>query len=417
LTTSPGFLGNAKSLADINRSNILRLAKQLGPISRADMARTLGLNASTVGRIASQLLEQNLLVELRPVPSKVGRRAAMLQYNQNAGTVIGLDLSGRRLVGVLADLGGDLIRHVEQPASSTRDPQDNLGRVFQVVEDLLGSSLKTRRSVRSIGAAGYSVISNPEGIVRLSADLGWRDLPLKRLLEERCGYPVFVQNESDLGALAESVWGVGQGAKRMVWLNAGVGLGSGIVVDGRLYQGAHYAAGEVGNMLPDVSSLGSDYHSCGCMDALGSCAAMLDNARRAIESGDNGRLATMMMGNGGLQATDVFEAARLEDPLALRLIDEMSDYISLILVAMVCVLDPDLVVLGQELALGADLYIPRIESRIREAVEFKPQMEASTLAGDAIIRGAVALALQSTEEQFYVIHPSFSEMSALWTHS
>ena len=113
----------------------------------------------------------------------------------------------------------------------------------------------------------------------------------------------------------------------------------------------------------------------------------------------------------------MFEAARLEDPLALRLIDEMSDYISLILVAMVCVLDPDLVVLGQELALGADLYIPRIESRIREAVEFKPQMEASTLAGDAIIRGAVALALQSTEEQFYVIHPSFSEMSTLWAHS
>jgi predicted NBD/HSP70 family sugar kinase len=413
MTTSHRFVGNAAFLARINRSSILRLTKQQGRISRAEIASVLGLNPSTVGRIVSQLLEQNLLLELGPAPSKIGRRATVLQYNQKAGLVIGLDLSGRRLLGVLADLGGDFVRRVERPASTTRDPQENLDRVVQIVDDLLSSSPDTRQAVRSIGVAGYSVIVNPDGIVRLTRDLGWRDVPLKSLLEKRFGYPVLVQNESNLGALAESVWGVGQGVKRMVWLNAGVGLGSGIVIDGRLYEGAHGAAGEVGNMLPDVSSLRTAQASRGCMDALGSCSAMLSKARDAVEAGDDGWLATAIARNGELRTADVFEAARLKDPLALRLIDEMSDYLSLVLAGMLCVLDPDLVVLGQELAAGADLFAPRVASRIKDAVEYMPRIEASRLEGDAIIMGAVALALQSTEDQFYVTHPAFSEISTV----
>lgn len=406
---STNFVGHTDLIARLNRSSILRLVKEQGPLSRADIAKILNLNAATVGRIVSQLLQNNLLIEVGSAPSRGGRRAILVDYNDKAGTVIGLDLNGFYLLGVLADLGGDFLHRVEVPGSPTRDARDNLDRVYQLVTSLLNAEPHVADSLRGIGVASPSVTLNPEGIVVLSAALGWRNMPLKSFLEERFTYPVFVQNESDLGALAEWMWGAGQGTKRLVWINVGPGIGSGIVIHGRLYQGAHHAAGEVGYMLPGLQRLGEPFDGFGCMETLSSCTAMLDKAQRAVQSGNGSILRDRWRQNGTLTARDIFETARQGDTLSVTLIDEMADYISMIVVNVVSVLDPDLIVLGQELATAGDLFLPRIEARVKGITPSMPNITVSTLKNEAIIRGAVALALQATEEQFYVSRSAFSE--------
>jgi glucokinase len=278
---------------------------------------------------------------------------------------------------------------------------------------LLDSAPQVRTALRTIGIAAPSVVVNPGGMVTLSASLGWRNVPLKSLLEERFGYPVFVQNESDLGALAESLWGVGRRAACLVWLNVGPGIGSGIVIHGRLYQGAHHAAGEVGYMVPDVRCLKRVYDSFGCMETLGSGAAILEKARRAIRTGEKGLLAETLARTGALTTAHLFQAARLNDPLAVRLLNEMASYISLVIVGIVSVLDPDLIVLGQELATAYDLFLPRIETNIKDVVPNMPQIAPSGLKAEAIVQGAVALALQATEERIDLPQPAFREALTL----
>ncbi len=238
-------------------------------------------------------------------------------------------------------------------------------------------------------------------------------MPLKALLEERFGCPVFVQNESDLGALAESVWGAGRQAERLVWLNVGLGIGSGIVIHGRLYQGAHQAAGEVGYIPPDRCYLGQSYDTFGCMELQGSGGAILEKARQAVVDGNSGLLADILACHGTLNMNDLYEAARRSDPLAVRLLDEMSDYLSLIVTSIVSVLDPDLITLGQELTPGYDLFLPRIEARVKGLLPAMPRIAPSGLKPEAVLQGAVALALQATEEQFYLSHSAFSEASVL----
>jgi glucokinase len=232
---------------------------------------------------------------------------------------------------------------------------------------------------------------------------------LKPLIEDRFGYHVFVQNQSNLGALAESLWGAGQEAVRLVWLDVGVGIGSGIVINKRLYQGAHHAAGEVGYLVPGTQYLGRKFDTFGCMETISSCTAILDKARQAIAHGDQGLLRDRLNDTGTLTSSDVFGAVRQNDPLAQRLVYEMADYMSQIVISIISVLDPDLVVLGQDLAEAGDLFIPRIRAQIEGVVAAMPHIVTSELKTEAVIRGAVALALQATEEQFYVTRSTFSE--------
>ncbi len=405
--SSGSFVGNANLIASLNRSAILRLVKEKGPISRAEIAKRLDLNPATVGRTVSQLLDSNLLIETGLAPSQGGRRPILLTYNQKAGTVIGLDLDGAYILGVLADLGGDFIYRIEYPGSPDRNGEDNLRTVYRIVEELLHFDPQIAQSIRGIGIASASVTLNPEGIITNSAPLGWRDMPLRSLMEKRFGYPVFVQNRSDLGALAESLWGVGQQAQRLVWVDVGAGIGSGIVIGRRLYQGAHGAAGEVGFIIPHSGFLGQRFDTFGCMETLSSCAAMIDRAHKAVAEGDRGLLSTKVVSGGRLTSADIFDAARQDDPLALHLVEEMADHISLIIVSVISVLDPDLIVLAQDLAYAGDLIIPRILSRITGTVVAVPKIVTSELKTEATIRGAVALALQSTEEQFYVHNAAF----------
>ena len=406
---SGNFVGGANLIANLNRSSILRLVKEQGPTSRAQIAKHLELNPATVGRIVSTLLQNDLLQEVGVAPSRGGRRATLVAYNHKAGTVIGLDLNGVYLLGVLADLGGDFLHRVERPGSPTRDAQENLNSVYNIIQELLDSAPHVPDSLRGIGISCPSVTINPEGVVVMSATLGWQNIHLKSLLEDRFGHHVFVQNQSNLGALAESLWGAGQEAVRLVWLDVGVGIGSGIVINKRLYQGAHHAAGEVGYLVPGTQYLGQTFDTFGCMETISSCTAILDKARQAIAHGDQGLLRDRLTQTGTLTTSDVFGAVRQNDPLAQRLVHEMADYMSQIVVSIISVLDPDLVVLGQDLAEAGDLFIPHITAQIEGLVAAMPRIVTSELKTEAVIRGAVALALQATEEQFYVTRTSFSE--------
>jgi len=178
-----------------------------------------------------------------------GRRRGLLEFNANGHVVIGVDLNGTQIVGAIADLGGKILHEVALPRPQ-RSGEENYDRLVEVIESLLHSPELTERRLHGIGVGAPGVTLHREGIVTWAASLDWRAYPLKAKLTERFNLPVMVDNDLNLAALGEYWFGAGQNTQTMILVVAGVGLGSGIILNGALYRGAHEASGEVGDMIP-----------------------------------------------------------------------------------------------------------------------------------------------------------------------
>ena len=233
--------------------------------------------------------------------------------------------------------------------------------------------------------------------------LGWRRLPLKARVEQAVGLRVFVENEVNLIALGESWRGAGQDVDNLVCISLGPGIGAGIVLNGLLYRGTHNAAGEVGYMLPGTDFLGRVYDDYGCLEGLAGCVGIVQRARQLLTNGQPSSLRTRWTsGDAEFTADAVLQAARQGDALALGVVDQISDYLSLVVANAVCVLDPDRIVISGDLVTYADLFVERIQRRLSGALPHMPDLVVSELRMDAAVLGALAMALFETDGGLFV---------------
>ena len=394
-------IGRPRLMKRLNRSAILELLREQGPISRAKIARLLHLSPATVTRIVNELMEENLVLEIGTDNSTGGRRPTLLEFNYAANAIIGIDMGGTHIVGALADLGGNILQKASLSSSSGDGQNDGLEQLTRVIQQLLSNPRLDDQELRGIGIGAPSITLHREGIVVWAASLGWKDLPLKSILEDRFQVPVFVENDVNLAALGESWYGTGKGVHNLVCVSIGTGIGAGIVIGGKLYRGYSEAAGEVGYLVPDSSYLGKHYEHFGCIETLSAGAGIVRRALVALE-GDGDTMLGELAGADlkALTAEKVFEAARRGDPLAQEVVDETVDHISIIVANVAAILNPELIVLGGGIARSADLLIEPIRQRVEGVVPVMPLIKASELGENAAVMGAIALVLHSTDDVY-----------------
>lgn len=390
-------IGRPNLIKRLNRSAILELLREQGPLSRARLAEILHLSPATVTRIISELIEENLVLETGTSDSTGGRRPTLLEFNCAANAIIGIDMGGTHIVGALADLGGNILQKASLPSFSAEDRKDGLEQLIKVIEELLSNPRLKEQELRGIGIGAPSITLHREGIVVWAASLGWRDLPLKKILEERFRVPVFVENDVNLAALGERWYGTGKGVHNLVCISIGTGIGAGIVIGGKLYRGHSEAAGEVGYLVPDISYLGKRYEHFGCIETLSAGPGIVRRALAAVERDGDTTLRELAGGDlRTLTAEMVFEAARRGDSLAQGVVDETVDYLSIIVANVAAILNPELIVLGGGIARSADLLIEPIRQRVEGVVPVMPLIKASELGENAAVMGAIAMVLHST---------------------
>jgi len=393
------YVGKPRLMKRLNRSAVLELLREQGPMSRARIARALNLSPATVTRIVSELVEENLVLETGTGDSTGGRRPTLVQFNYAANAIIGIDMGGTNIVGALADLGGNILQKVSLPSFSGDGRKDALEQLIKVIEQLLSNPRLEEQELRGIGIGAPSIILHREGVVVWAASLGWKNLPLKKILEDRFHVPVFVENDVNLAALGESWYGTGKGVRNLVCISIGTGIGAGIVIGGKLYRGCSEAAGEVGYLVPDSSYLGKRYDQFGCVETLSAGPGIVRRALTYMEKGGDTLLRELTGGDlNKLTAEMVFEAARRGDPLAQKVVDETVDYISMIVVSVAAILNPELIILGGGIARSADLLIEPIRQRVEGVVPVMPLIKASELGENAAVMGAIALVLHSTSD-------------------
>ena len=247
-----------------------------------------------------------------------------------------------------------------------------------------------------IGVGAPAVTYHRAGVVTWAYSLKWRDYPLKEKLAAHFNLPIIVDNDVNLAALGELWFGAGQNTQNMVLVAVGTGIGAGVVINGALYRGAHEASGEVCNIIPGREYLGQSFQEFGALESL---ASNLGIARRARQ-GLAGRLDPSALESLG--ADEVFAAARQNESWACGVLAETVDYLAIGVVSIVACYDPELIILGGEIARHADLIVEPVLKRIEGALPIPPRLVASSLGSREVVMGAITNVLHNTED-FYVV--------------
>lgn len=376
-------------LRSINRSAILDLIRERGPIARTQIAEDLDVSLPTVMRAVEELMDENLVKSHGKSESTRGRPRPLIEFNPSAYAIIGLDLGSSQMIGAVTNLAGEIQHKITVP-SAADDPQGNLDQVYRLIDQLLSVPLPEGQSLRGIGIGVPGVVALNEGTVIWAPSLGWRDLALRDRLQERLGVAAFLENDVNLAALGELSYGGGRGAQNLVCITIGTGIGAGIIIGGGLYRGHHQAAGEIGYLLPSIEHFGTTYDQFGALEYFAGGLGIVRRTQQRLEQESQPKRASL----GTME--QVFQAARNGEVWAQRVVADTVDYISLSVAAVSALLDPEVIILGGHIASSADLLIQQISTRIQGVVPFAPRFVASPLGQDAAIKGASILVLNGT---------------------
>jgi predicted NBD/HSP70 family sugar kinase len=376
-----------RSLRERNRLQVLEVVRGKGSVSRADIARRTGLARSTVSTLVNELLGAGLLVE-RGAPEDAagaqGRPPVLLSFDPSAGAVLGLHFDHPMLRVAVADLGYTILAETELAIDVDHDAQDSLDAAAALVDEVLVKSGVARERLLGAGVALAGPIDQATGTVGSSAILpGWVGMPVEQELTARLDLPVHVDNDANVGALAESVLGAGRGVSEMAYIMLGSGIGAGLIIGGQVYRGAGGTAGEMGHVLVDEHGPLCRCGNRGCLETYAGADALLDLLRR--QHGDT------------LTVDGLVELARAGDPACQRVIADAARFVGVAAATLCNQLNPELLVIGGELAqTGALLLDPLRESIARYAIPAAAddvRVVAGELGERAELLGALVLVL------------------------
>src|SRR4249920_3337649 len=290
-----------------NQQLVLRALHDHSPLSRADLARLTGLTRTSVGDLVGNLIDDGLIEEVGRGQSSGGKSPILLRVAPDGRHLIGLDLGEAQFSGAVVNLRGDILRSIDLPLEG-RNGDAAVELVVELVDALRSDD---RSPLLGIGIGAPGIIDTSSGIVRWSVNLNWAELRLGPLLEERYGVPVMVANDSHAAALAELTFFGRPRPNNLIVIKVGRGVGAGIILNGQLFQGDGYGAGEFGHV-----SMGSTDAPCrcgrvGCLETMTSMRALVD-AAGAVEpsiTDERGLVAAFLAGVTGIRRI-VLDAAR-----------------------------------------------------------------------------------------------------------
>jgi predicted NBD/HSP70 family sugar kinase len=359
------------------------LFKQQG-LSRADLSRLTGLSRSTVSAIIDALIHEDLVKEvgIGVGDAKGGRRPTLLEFNDDAFALVGIELGATHVHVVVTNLRAKVRASRDRAHPVVEQPASTLTLLPQLIAECLEAAKIDARVVLGVGVAVPCPLDlgRPE---QLDATLmpAWQGVDLAASLREHFDCPVQIDNDANLGALAERWWGAGIGGEDLTYIKIATGVGAGHIINGDVYRGSNGTAGEIGHLAIDL-------HGPPCRCGLRGCLAALvgADALRAREPAFASPEALAAAASAG-------------DARATELVGEAGAQLGVAIASLLNLLNPAIVVLGGPLTDAGALLLDPIRDTVRHRSLFRSVAEArivtSELGGDAIAVGAATLMLQA----------------------
>jgi len=376
--------GSLSSLREANRSLVVETVRRYGGLTQVELAAATGLSTATVSTLVRELLAAGVVEATTTTRS--GRRAQLVTLAKQVGLVLGVQIGHRHLRVALSDFSNEVLAEQSLPLPPDHRVDTSLDRVALLSVDMIervGSSLE---DVVAIGVGLPAPVDSSTGMVSVRGIMrGWDEVHLAHVLHKRLGRSVFVDNDANLGALAESTLGAAREYRDSIFVRASHGVGAGIVISGRVHRGFAGTAGEIGHVQVDPGGQICRCGSRGCLDTIVGAHALVEALRA----------------NRGVTALrDVITLANEGDPGCRQVVADAGAQIGAVVAGLAMAVNPQCIVVGGELAETGEVLLGPLREAVRRRVllnQIAPlEVVPASLGQRAEVIGAVLLAIENS---------------------
>lgn len=381
-----------------------------GPITQREIVNQTGISFAKVNKITTVLNKIGLTFENGKEESNGGRRSSLFEVNPNFRYTIGCQLSHTRIQTIIGNLKGKILFENVKPYEKSIGKEAVINLLLDSIEDLINKSKIDKEKYLGIGVAIAGLFNPNDGTALPFPHLvKWGSVAFKEIIAAKFNLPCYVNNVANAAALAELNYGLGKGKDSILYLNIGSGLGMGIIFNGKLYEGVSGSAGEFGHISVDDHGPLCECGNLGCLEAIASTQAIVNQAKTLLKQGVSSNLLTMI--NDDLTKLDfdlICRAANESDKLAYNLIDKMGQNLGEGIVTIINLFNPARIILGGKIGSASNLISNSIMAIVQKRALELPRRNTEIVFSQM---GSYTGALGST---IPIIEKFFSEQINVW---
>lgn len=386
-------IGRPSVLRHTNAHGILKLLRESGSCSRADLVRASGLSAPTVTNVVKDLLAADLIEPLGGGESSGGRPPDLIRFKAERGCLLGVEISAGKIAFLLTDLNGsELDSRETRLAKRNTTPEAICDYIGEEIKALLRKHKKANEQLLAL-VVGVPAITNVEEgtVLSISTLEGWRSVPLRSMLGKIANCLVMIENDTNLAAQGEQYCGGAQLESNFVFINIGSNVGAGIFLNGRIHHGAQWSAGEIAYLrLPSISRRMPTIHQFGELELVLTSSGIVKSWREA--GGKPLRAAKFEENEPDARA--ILNLARTGDSRAEKIVRARAEIVADIIINLSLILNPGLILLGGEVG-SHPVLIDFVRQQLQGG-EFAVTKIASSDPGNrSVLWGAISLALDA----------------------
>lgn len=396
---------NFDSFNELNVKKIIKVIREKGPISRIDISEQLNISQPSVTRIVEELIKEKLIEEIGLGSSTGGRRPILLSFNPTCYYSVGVELSRSIVKVALSDLNGNIISIHQNKTTKSEKISNIVDFVKQALIKILEKTSVDRSKIIGAGVGLPGPFNETEdGRISPPGFYGEKDIPLKSMLQEALGLPIVIERNSYLAVLAEKWFGKGVSFNHIFFVMAGMGIGSGIIIDGKLYRGAY---GEVSGLGHTTIDLFGDQCSCGnygCLETLVSIPKVIENVKKELKIGPKSELDFYPDDLEALTIEDIGTASRRGSAIAKNELEKAGRYLGVGIANMINLFPPEVVILGGELGTADPIILDSIKSVLSTRVlnrNWNKMVVMTTNFKEDVVLGAAALVIEDLFSLFW----------------
>ncbi len=390
--------GDQEKVRKVNRSLILNTLRLHAPTSRAHVANITGLTRGTVSNIVNVLIEDGLVFEDKLQDSKIGRPSILLGLRPDGGAVVGVEIGVDFISVLLTNFVAETLWEIRVQTTLSQSQTEIIGQAEKYIDQALSLAKENGLRPLGIGVGLPGLVNVRQGNLIMAPNLHWKNLPLRLIWNQRFHLPIYIDNEANLSALGEYYFGIARNVDNFIYLTSDIGLGGGIVIDGRLFRGGHGYGGEIGHIQRDPQGEQCGCGRIGCWETQVGPRAVLRRVNKEFQTHHDQSLLDACAGDLDNLTFDIVVKFALNGNLICRqAIEEVAVNLGEGIADLVNIFNPDLIVIGGAFILGKDIMHSIIERTILSNA-LQPstdnlQIKFSERSTEACVLGAVAVVL------------------------
>ncbi len=353
-----------------NEKLVLDTIRKFGSISRKDLAKRIGLTSSTITNIVNKLLQEKYVNETGIDKSLGGRRPILLSINPQKFYFVGVELKANEISSVITDFKANILFERHTRINFQMDSDTIINIIVNDIETIISEIGVDRTNIEGVGISTPGPCDIEKGTVINPPNLnGWKNIPIKSIIEERTGLSVVFEKSTSMAALSEFWFGRAHQSKCLFLCGVyEVGIGSSFLIDGKVFHGFANGAGEIGHMMIDMNGPQCGCGSFGCLESMADGRALVDSVKKKLKTGEYSYDLDGIEDIEAITFKDVLNRAEKGEEPFLAMVKDCSKYIGIAINNIIVSISPDTIVLTGDLPDNSSVLVEEIEKHIHNCV-------------------------------------------------